>query len=148
MVKKFKINPKETLYIEDIAKNLSIGKERGAITAWLINDEYWGKKESDKDFIPGENETSQLITSSFEVRRAVIALIIIAAVTLLGLWYYWRRTGQWARARFVEEHSEDLLSKKETTIRKLLKMIPRAKSKLTILGSGSRTSDSTGSADL
>ena len=51
MVKKFNINPKETLYIEDIAKNLSIGKERGAITAWLINDEYWGKKESNKDFI-------------------------------------------------------------------------------------------------
>ena len=51
MIKKFKINPKETLYIEDIAKNLSIGKERGTITAWLINDEYWGKKESDKEFI-------------------------------------------------------------------------------------------------
>ena len=48
MIEKFKINPKETLYIEDIAKNLSIGKERGATTAWLINDEYWGKKESDK----------------------------------------------------------------------------------------------------
>ena len=33
MIEKFKIDPKETLYIEDIAKNLSIGKERGAITA-------------------------------------------------------------------------------------------------------------------
>jgi len=51
MLEKFKINPNETLYIEDIAKNLSIGKERGAITAWLINNEYWGKKESDKDYI-------------------------------------------------------------------------------------------------
>ena len=51
MIKKFKINPRETLYIEDIAKNLSIGKEKGAFTAWLINDEYWGKKESDKEFI-------------------------------------------------------------------------------------------------
>ena len=29
MVKKFDINPKETIYIEDIAKNLSIGHERG-----------------------------------------------------------------------------------------------------------------------
>ena len=48
MVQKFKIDPNETLYIEDIAKNLSIGKERGTITAWLINDEYWGKKESEK----------------------------------------------------------------------------------------------------
>ncbi len=51
MTKKFNINPKETLYIEDIAKNLSIAKERGATTVWLINNEYWGKKDSEKDFI-------------------------------------------------------------------------------------------------
>ena len=51
MVKKFKIDPTETLYIEDIAKNLSIGKERGATTVWLINDEYWGKKESEEYYI-------------------------------------------------------------------------------------------------
>ena len=60
MVKKFKIIPKETLYIEDIAKNLSIGKERGTITAWLINDEYWGKKESDKEFIDYKIENLSL----------------------------------------------------------------------------------------
>ena len=104
--------------------------------------------ESDKDYVPGENETSQLITSSFEVRRAVIALIVIAAVALVGLWYYWRRTGQWARTRFIDEHGEDLLSKKETTFRKLLKVIGRAKSKLTSLGSGSRSRGAAGSADL
>ena len=104
--------------------------------------------ESDKDYIPGENETSQLITSSFEVRRAVIALIVIAAVALVGLWYYWRRTGQWARTRFIDEHGEDLLSKQETTFRKLLKVIDRAKSKLTSLGSGSRSTGAAGSADL
>ena len=104
--------------------------------------------ESDKDYIPGENETSQLITSSFEVRRAVIALIVIAAVALVGLWYYWRRTGQWARTRFIDEHGEDLLSKKETTFRKLLKVIDRAKSKLASLGSGSRSTGAAGSADL
>ena len=51
MTKKFNINPKETLYIEDIAKNLSIAKKRGSTTVWLINDEYWGKKDSEKDFI-------------------------------------------------------------------------------------------------
>ena len=60
MVKKLKIIPKETLYIEDIAKNLSIGKERGTITAWLINDEYWGKKESDKEFIDYKIENLSL----------------------------------------------------------------------------------------
>ena len=51
MVKKFGINPKETIYIEDIAKNLSIGFERGCTTVWLINDEHFGKIDSDKDYI-------------------------------------------------------------------------------------------------
>ena len=49
MVKKFGIKPKETIYIEDIAKNLSIGFERGCTTVWLINDEHFGKIDSDKD---------------------------------------------------------------------------------------------------
>ena len=31
--------------------NLSIAKERGSTTVWLINEEYWGKKDSEKDFI-------------------------------------------------------------------------------------------------
>ena len=44
MVKKFKnLNPKETIYVEDIAKNLSIGYERGCYTVWLINDEHLEK---------------------------------------------------------------------------------------------------------
>ena len=60
MIEKFKINPKETLYIEDIAKNLSIGKERGTITAWLINNEYWGKKDSDEEFIDFKIENLSL----------------------------------------------------------------------------------------
>ena len=51
MVKKFGINPTETIYIEDIAKNLSIGYERGCTTVWLINNEYFGKMDSDKDYI-------------------------------------------------------------------------------------------------
>ena len=60
MVKKFKIDPKETLYIEDIAKNLSIAKVRGSTTVWLINNEYWGKKESDKDYIDYKIENLSL----------------------------------------------------------------------------------------
>ena len=51
LVKKFDINPKETIFIEDIAKNLEPAKELGMKTVWLINNEYWGKKDSDKDFI-------------------------------------------------------------------------------------------------
>jgi len=51
LAKKFNINPKETVFIEDIAKNLEPAKKLGMKTVWLINDEYWGKKDSDKDFI-------------------------------------------------------------------------------------------------
>ena len=39
MTKKFDLEPSETIYVEDIAKNLSIGKKRGCTTVWLINNE-------------------------------------------------------------------------------------------------------------
>ena len=51
LAKKFNINPKETVFIEDIAKNLQPAKKLGMKTVWLINNEYWGKKDSDKEFI-------------------------------------------------------------------------------------------------
>ena len=51
LIKKFNINPTESIFIEDIAINLEPAKKLGMKTAWLINDEYWGKKDSDKDFI-------------------------------------------------------------------------------------------------
>jgi putative hydrolase of the HAD superfamily len=69
MVEKFKIDPTETLYIEDIAKNLSIGKERGATTVWLINDEYWGKKESDKEFIDYKIENLSLFLKEIRLLK-------------------------------------------------------------------------------
>ena len=51
LIKKFDINPEETVFIEDIAKNLEPAKKLGMKTVWLINDEYWGKKDSDKNYI-------------------------------------------------------------------------------------------------
>tara|TARA_Y100000294_G_scaffold15401_1_gene13721 strand:+ start:93 stop:764 length:672 start_codon:yes stop_codon:yes gene_type:complete len=51
LIKKFEIIPEETVFIEDIAKNLEPAKKLGMKTVWLINNEYWGKKDSDKDFI-------------------------------------------------------------------------------------------------
>ncbi len=69
MIEKFKIDPNETLYIEDIAKNLSIGKERGAITAWLINNEYWGKKESDKEYIDYKIENLSLFLKEIRLLK-------------------------------------------------------------------------------
>ena len=69
MVQKFKLDPNETLYIEDFAKNLSIGKERGTITAWLINDEYWGKKESEKDYIDYKIENLSLFLKEIRLLK-------------------------------------------------------------------------------
>ena len=69
MVKKFGINPKDTIYVEDIAKNLSIGKERGATTVWLINNEYWGKKESDKDYIDYKIENLSLFLKEIRLLK-------------------------------------------------------------------------------
>ena len=51
LAKKFDINPEETVFIEDIAKNLEPAKKLGMKTVWKINNEYWGKKDSDKDFV-------------------------------------------------------------------------------------------------
>ena len=69
MIEKFKIDPKETLYIEDIAKNLSIGKERGTINAWLINDEEWGKKESNKEYIDYKIENLTLFLKEIRLLK-------------------------------------------------------------------------------
>ena len=71
MLEKFKIDPKETLYIEDIAKNLSIGKERGTTTVWLINDEYWGKKESDKEYIDYKIENLSLFLKEIRLLKNI-----------------------------------------------------------------------------
>jgi|TARA_Y100001949_G_scaffold58923_1_gene49761 putative hydrolase of the HAD superfamily len=51
LIKKFNINPKKAIFIDDIAKNLEPAKKIGMKTAWLINNEYWGKKDSDQNYI-------------------------------------------------------------------------------------------------
>jgi len=50
-IKKFNINPEEAVFVEDIALNLKSPKELGMKTVWLENEEAWGKKHSNKDFI-------------------------------------------------------------------------------------------------
>ena len=70
MVKKFGINPKETIYIEDIAKTLSIGFERGCTTVWLINDEHFGKIDSDKDYISHKIENLSLFLNEIRLLKS------------------------------------------------------------------------------
>ena len=70
MIKKFNIDPKETVYIEDIAKNLSIGKERGCATVWLINDQEWGKINSEKNFIDYKIENLSLFLKELRLLKS------------------------------------------------------------------------------
>ena len=70
MVKKFGINPTETIYIEDIAKNLSIGYARGCTTVWLINNELFGKMDSDKDYISHKIENLSLFLKEIRLLKS------------------------------------------------------------------------------
>ena len=69
MTKKFDLDPNETIYVEDIAKNLSIGKERGCTTVWLINNEEWGKKESDQEYIDYKIENLSLFLKEIRLLK-------------------------------------------------------------------------------
>ena len=73
--------------------------------------------ESDIEYEPGSNETIQRITSTFEVKRAVIGLLIIAAMAGILFFFYWYKTGQWARERHnqrIAENSRLLVRSKST----------------------------------
>ena len=70
MVKKFGIDPNETIYVEDIAKNLSIGKERGCSTVWLINNQDWGKMDSDKNYIDYKFENLSLFLRDLRLLKS------------------------------------------------------------------------------
>ena len=71
MVKKFNIDPKKTIYIEDIAKNLGIGYKRGCTTVWLINDEHFGKIDSDKDYISHKIENLSLFLKEIRLLKTL-----------------------------------------------------------------------------
>ena len=69
MTKKFDLEPKDTIYVEDIAKNLSIGKKRGCTTVWLINNEEWGKMESHQDYIDYKIENLSLFLKELRLLK-------------------------------------------------------------------------------
>ena len=51
LVKKHKIDPKLSVFVEDIARNLKPAYEMGMKTIWIENDEPWAKKFSDSSFV-------------------------------------------------------------------------------------------------
>ena len=61
---------KEAVELVDIAKNLSIGYERGCTTVWLINDEHFGKMDSDKDYISHKIENLSLFLKEIRLLKS------------------------------------------------------------------------------
>ena len=59
--------------------------------------------QSDLESEPGTSETTQLVTSSTEVRRAVVGLIVVACVTAILTLLYWYKTGQQAKERHAKQ---------------------------------------------
>lgn len=54
--------------------------------------------------IPADpSATTSLVTSSTEVRRAVIGLLVLAVAAAVLAVLYWRKTGEQARARHLSE---------------------------------------------
>ena len=51
LVEKHKIDPKLSVFIEDIARNLKPAYEMGMKTIWIENEEPWAKKFSDSSFV-------------------------------------------------------------------------------------------------
>ena len=51
LIEKFKLDPKQSILIEDIAHNLEQAKNLGMKTCWLENDEAFAKKDADKLYI-------------------------------------------------------------------------------------------------
>ena len=51
LIEKFKLDPKQSILIEDIAHNLEQAKNLGMKTCWLENDETFAKKDADKSYI-------------------------------------------------------------------------------------------------
>jgi putative hydrolase of the HAD superfamily len=51
MIKKFDLDPKNSILIEDIAHNLEQAKNLGMKTCWLENNDTFAKKDADKPYI-------------------------------------------------------------------------------------------------
>ena len=51
LVEKHKIDPKLSVFVEDIARNLKPAYEMGMTTVWIENDEPWAKEFSDSNFV-------------------------------------------------------------------------------------------------
>ena len=59
--------------------------------------------ESDIGSETGLNESISRLTSTFEVKRAVIGLLIIAAISVILFFFYWYKTAQMAKEKYERD---------------------------------------------
>ena len=59
--------------------------------------------ESDIGSETGVKESISRLTSTFEVKRAVIGLLIIAAISVILFFFYWYKTAQMAKENYVRD---------------------------------------------
>ena len=51
----------------------------------------------------GLSQSISRLTSTFEVKRAVIGLLIIAAISVILFFFYWYKTAQMAKENYVRD---------------------------------------------
>jgi len=59
--------------------------------------------ESDIGSETGLNQSISRLTSTFEVKRAVIGLLVIAAISVILFFFYWYKTAQMAKEKYVRD---------------------------------------------
>ena len=59
--------------------------------------------ETDIGSETGVKESISRLTSTFEVKRAVIGLLIIAAISVILFFFYWYKTAQMAKENYVRD---------------------------------------------
>ena len=77
--------------------------------------------ESDIGSESGVNESISRLTSTFEVKRAVIGLLIIAAVSVIVFFFYWYKSAQMAKESYLEairsNNAINITSKQKSSLR-------------------------------
>ena len=70
IVKKFNLDPKKSILIEDIAHNLENAKHLGMKTVWLENNEAFASKDKDKPYIDYKIKNLPSFLQEFNILKA------------------------------------------------------------------------------
>jgi len=70
IIKKFNLDPKKSILIEDIAHNLENAKHLGMKTVWLENNEAFASKDKDKPYIDYKIKNLPSFLQEFNILKA------------------------------------------------------------------------------